>query len=379
MTLRVLIAVTHLLGAGHLTRAAALARAFERAGHQVTLVSGGMPARLVAFDGALVQLPPLRVQGTNFTTLLDQHEAPATDALMAERRNMLLHVLRQAQPDVLVTELFPFGRRILADEFLALLTEADRLFPRCLVLASIRDILASPSKPARAEETHQRLGRHYDAVLVHSDPELVPLEASWPMDDHTADMIRYTGYVDDIGPIPEQPERREIVVSGGSSAEGLPIYRAAAAAARHLPDYKWRILLGGGVPDAELTELQRTVPANAVVERARADFRLLLSGAALSISQAGYNTVVDLLRTRARRILVPFEAGHETEQRMRAERLAARGLAELLPGPALSGDILASRVAELLLKPRPEIAPMDLDGARRSVRIVEELASEKLS
>ena len=48
MSMRVLIAVTHLLGAGHLTRAAAIARAFARAGHEVALVSGGTKTPLVS-------------------------------------------------------------------------------------------------------------------------------------------------------------------------------------------------------------------------------------------------------------------------------------------------------------------------------------------
>ena len=48
--MRVLIAVTHLLGAGHLTRAAALARGLVRAGHAVTLVSG------YVFGTSLLQL-----------------------------------------------------------------------------------------------------------------------------------------------------------------------------------------------------------------------------------------------------------------------------------------------------------------------------------
>ncbi len=64
---RILIAVTHLLGAGHLTRAAALARAFAAAGHETVLVSGGHPAPLVRLDGVrLVQLPPLRIEGFDF-------------------------------------------------------------------------------------------------------------------------------------------------------------------------------------------------------------------------------------------------------------------------------------------------------------------------
>ena len=49
--MRVLIAVTHLLGAGHLTRSAAIARAFAAAGHETMLISGGVPAPMVRSDG----------------------------------------------------------------------------------------------------------------------------------------------------------------------------------------------------------------------------------------------------------------------------------------------------------------------------------------
>ncbi len=74
--MRVLIAVTHLLGAGHLTRAAALARAFAAAGHEAVLVSGGVPAPMVRHDGVrLVQLPPLRIAGTDFATLARERTA----------------------------------------------------------------------------------------------------------------------------------------------------------------------------------------------------------------------------------------------------------------------------------------------------------------
>ena len=70
--MRVLIAVTHLLGAGHLTRAAALGRAFVASGHDALLVSGGVPAPMVRLsDVRLVQLPPLRVAGTDFRTPTD--------------------------------------------------------------------------------------------------------------------------------------------------------------------------------------------------------------------------------------------------------------------------------------------------------------------
>ena len=50
MSASVLIAVTHLLGSGHLVRAANLARALAQGGFSVTLASGGMPLR--AMEGA---------------------------------------------------------------------------------------------------------------------------------------------------------------------------------------------------------------------------------------------------------------------------------------------------------------------------------------
>jgi hypothetical protein len=96
-----------------------------------------------------------------------------------------------------------------------------------------------------------------------------------------------------------------------------------------------------------------------------------LSHSALSVSQAGYNTIVDLLRAGTRSILVPFEVGGETEQRLRAECLSVRGLAHVLPQADLSALTLAARVDAALAGPRPAAASIDLDGARRTVEIVE--------
>ena len=61
MTVRVLIHVQHLLGTGHLQRAALVARALVAEGAAVTLMTGGMPLPGFRLDGGrVVQLPPLR-------------------------------------------------------------------------------------------------------------------------------------------------------------------------------------------------------------------------------------------------------------------------------------------------------------------------------
>lgn len=370
--MRVLIAVTHLLGAGHLTRAAALARALASAGHAVTLVSGGAPARLVRLDGVrLVQLDPVHVEGTAFRRLLDEAGAEAGPATLAARRRRLVEAVADTAPDLVVTELFPFGRRVLAAEFLALLEAARRRRPRPLILASIRDILVPPVSAGRIAEAHSRIAGLYDGVLVHGDPALIPLETSWPVDPALAHRLHYTGYLDEGDTVPlDVAPRSGILVSAGSSAAGLSLLRAAAGAARLLPDLGWRILVGYGVPEAAFEELRTGMP-DGVIGRARSDYRTLLAGAAVSVSACGYNTAVDLLRTRTPAVLVPFQAGQETEQRLRAERLVAHGLAGMLPEADLGPERLCDAVLALAAAPSRPDHGVALDGAARSVALIE--------
>lgn len=375
--MKVLIAVTHLLGAGHLTRAAALARAFAAAGHETVLVSGGRPAPLVRLDGVrLVQLPPLRIEGFDFARLIGPDGETADAPVLAARRALLLDTLDAVRPDAVITELFPFGRRGLADEFLALVEAARTRPQRPLILSSVRDILVPPDRQAKVSEAHERVAALYDAVLIHGDPALAPLDASWPVDARIAGKLRYTGYVDEGGAAPVPDRRHGVLVAAGSSAAGLGLFRTAIAAARLRPDLGWRVLVGHFVPDDELARLSDGLPPQTVM-RARPDYRALMAAAAVSVSQCGYNTAVDLMVTGTPAVLVPFEAGRETEQRLRAERLAALGRARILSEDALSPDALLEAVLEAVLEarsaPAPDAPRPSLDGSPRTVAIVEDL------
>ena len=121
-------------------------------------------------------LPPLRSDGTDFTRLLTQAGEVADPSYLKARETALVEAIRSFAPDILITELYPFGRRSLAAEFNAALEVACSLPKRPVILGSIRDILAPPSKPAKAERTEEIVCRYYDGVLVHSDPSVVPLD-----------------------------------------------------------------------------------------------------------------------------------------------------------------------------------------------------------
>ena len=414
MSARILIAVTHLLGIGHLVRARQLARALAGVGHEVTLASGGMPDGKAAASYRFVQLPPVRTQGTDFRNLLDERGGVATPERLATRREQLVALTRELSPDIVVTEHFPFGRRQLADEFLALIATAREANPRALVLSSIRDVLVAPQRPERLIETAERIAALFDAVLVHGDPSVLPLEASWPVTPEIAGKLIYTGYLaaSAQSPHPEEPRSGvskddpdgsgaswsilrdaisgemapqdeglkngdgTILVSGGGSAAALPLFEMALGAAQLLPQRSFHLLIGRGVSEADFTALRQSAPDNARVEWARPDFPALLAACSLSISQAGYNTVLDLLQAGRPALLVPFDAGNETEQALRAAALERAGLARVgnLPdGP----QALAAAIETALAWGAPRAAKVDLDGGRGAIAAIAGLLASR--
>lgn len=373
--MQVLIVVTHLLGSGHLSRILTIGRAFSTAGHHVTVASGGMPVPHLNYDGIkLVQLAPLRSDGMNFTRLLDQDGQVATHTYFDERHNVLSKTLDALRPDVLITELFPFGRRSLKGEFGALLKHAkDMATP--LILGSIRDILAPPSKPSKATFADETIAQYYDGVLVHSDPTLTPLSLSWPVSEPLAKALHYTGFVAPSAP-PKHPMKAglgEVIVSAGGGDVGLKLFEVAIKAALRDQTRTWRILVGGPQAKEHIARLAHVAPSNAVIQAARPDFRQMLNQAAVSVSMCGYNTALDVLQTGVPAVFIPFDAGGEVEQTLRACALSEKPNITVLKDVDLDAERLIVAVQETS-KVRT-ITPKNIgfDGARRSVEIVQNL------
>ncbi len=382
MSGRVLIHVQHLLGVGHLMRAARLASAAAAAGLETTLVSGGPPVpHLDPGRARLVQLPPMRADDESFASLVDGDGRPIDDAWRARRRDRLLELFAASRPDVLVTELFPFGRRQCRFELLPLLDAARRMRPRPAVACSVRDILQAGRKPGRTQESAALVRDRYDTVLVHGDPRLIRFEETFPLAAEIEDWLAYTGYVAPPAPPAGGADSGEVVVSAGGGAVGAALLRAAAAARplSALAQRTWRLLVGG---DQGLAAELRRDPG-LVVEPARPDFTRLLATAAVSVSQAGYNTAMDVLAARARAVFVPFVGAGENEQSLRAARLADRlGGIEIVAEARLTAARLAAAIDRAAAGPRPDPDRMgahglDLSGAETTARMLDAVAAER--
>ncbi|MGG7567993.1 glycosyltransferase family protein [Rhodovulum sp. DZ06] len=365
---RIAFLETHLMGSGHLARVLNLAGAVRAAGGEAMVVSGGRPLAHLPLGPGDVQLPPVHVPGLNYRDLRGPDGAPAGDALWAARQEAVAGVWARFRPDVLVTELFPFGRRQMAAEFEAL--AAARPLGTALV-SSVRDVPEPPKKEKRARESLARLAG-YEAVLVHGDRSVLALEEVWPGHGLSVDpgLLRYTGYV---APAPaaatDGEGAGEVLVSVGSGGIGRRLLELAArAAAGH--GLRWRLMAPGA--EAERDALRALGPA--VVEAPRGDFRALLPRCAVSISLAGYNTAVEAATRGGPSILVPMEEGDEQEQLIRAAAFAR------LPGVStrrigmLTPETLRDAVDASLDAAPAEPPKIDLDGARRSAEILMSLA-----
>lgn len=363
--MRVMIVTTHLRGAGHLARSFALAEGVRAAGGAACVVNGGAPG----FDAKATQIPPLRSDGINYKRLLTLDGDPVDAAYMRGRAAALRQALDAFAPDALITELFPFGRRVLADEFEALLAFAR---PRVRqVFASVRDILEPPSKPARMVETERRLLQWYDGVLVHADPAVVRLEDHWPITPVMAPLLRYTGYVAPPAQAAAGDGAGEILVSAGTGPTGDALFRAAVAAAHLNKGRRWRLLVGGHDARIRIAALTRQAAgAPVIVESLRSDFRALLAQAAVFIGQCGYNTALDVLTAGAPAVWTPFVGSGEIEQTARAQALAARFGHQIVALESAAPAALSAAIAASIAQPRGSAAGLRLDGAAEAARLI---------
>jgi predicted glycosyltransferase len=384
---RIFFYVQHLLGIGHLKRAMTLARAMTDAGLEVTLASGGLPVPELAAAGGLsgvnvVQLPPASAADLTFKVLLDAGGTQVDDPWKHKRRDALLAAWRAADADVLVLELFPFGRRQMRFELLPLLEAATGAARRPAIACSVRDILGSQKSAPRQEEMLALVERYFDRVLVHGDPGVMSFERTFPLADRIAGRIEYTGYVvEAAAPVNGDAGRDEVIVSAGGGAVGAALLEAAIRARplTVLRDRRWRVLAGNNLPDGEFRKLAALAAGAAGIEleRHRRDFTTLLANCALSVSQAGYNTLMEIVSAGARAVVVPFARGQETEQTLRAHCFADRGLLEMVDERKLAPQTLAEAIDRAANKPRASSGSVNIDGARRSAAAISRLAMER--
>jgi predicted glycosyltransferase len=373
----------HVLGIGHLVRSTEIARALSREA-DVIFVSGGKRVDGFRFPPGvrLAQLPPMQTDD-EFGALENCGYAEDLDELQDLRRQQLLALFNEFLPQVLIIELFPFGRKRFAFELLPLLECARQRDGETLVVCSLRDILVEKSDRTKHEERVCRLvNKYFDLILVHGDPTFQTLGESFHRVRDLHCDLRYTGFVQqtDNGSAAVM-ERSEptIVASIGSGRyrQGQflleSVIRAAALLEGTIP-HRFCIFAGPFIPDEAYEHLQclGRDARNVEIHRYSPGFLADLHRADLSVSMGGYNTIMNLLATGIRSLVYPYTSNNDQEQHIRARKLESLGIVELLHPEMLIPQLLASRIGGMLLK-TPVRLKFDMNGAANTARILHSL------
>lgn len=380
--MKILFYCQHVWGVGHYFRSMEICRGLHR--HEVVMAIGGPPFDAPQPDNVrLVRLPPIKM-GADYATLQSDDVGKSLAQVKAERCALLRQIYIREHPDILLIELYPFGRRKFKFELVPLLTDIrNGKLPPAKVVCSLRDILVS-KKDAHPYETDvvQKLNSYFDALLVHADRQLVALDETFRL---TADIeipLVYTGFV--VQKPPEKAAKhvrrqlnidhgeRLVVVSAGGGRSGAPLLRTVLEAFNTMQPLKnMRVLVFAGpfMEDHDYQDLEALQGPGVLVSRFSDDFLGLLSMADLSISMGGYNTSMNILATGVPALVWPYPG--DREQGLRARRLAELGALKVLTQTDLDPASMAAVIGRTLSQPWAAPGFIALDGARQAARYIE--------
>jgi predicted glycosyltransferase len=358
--LRIFLYVQHLLGIGHLKRASLLAETLSSKGYQVLLVTGGLPNQnLLQNLPNICQLPPLYTKDENFE-LLTSAGNKADSPYMNQRRKILLDAFDNFKPDLLITEHFPFGRYMLKGELTPLLEKAKN--NNIKILASVRDILVTlpPSKILKIKEI---LNDYYDAVLIHGDQKCA---IYWTDYTNLKPQLFFTGYIhqktdqtfvyDNLW-----TQRPVLAFQGGRNTDYncLDLLREAKPKTI-FKDNPW-IIIG--------TQNNDYLKEGIIIQKSIPHLSNKLNQCAFIISEAGYNSFLEIILSEIPSLFIPFYTQKEDEQLKRLQLYKEILNLNYLTLPFINTTSIQKQInPNILIK-----KSLDIDGLNKSEKIIKDL------
>ena len=302
------------------------------------------------------------------------------------RKDILVETCKKFNPDILVIELFPFGRRRFSFELIPLLETAQAMGTK--IVSSVRDIVVTKQNQQRHEEKVCRLmNKYFDLLLIHGDPNFVKLNLSFSRISDLSCPVHYTGYV--VQPLPESNndnspkiQQPSILVSVGGGRFGHDLLECIAKTAPLLKGkipHHIRVFTGAFSPHEVLAKLQAMTENqdNITVDRYTPHLLHYMQQADLSIGMAGYNTTMNILTTGVKAMMMAFQGNNDKEQETRLKKLDDMGRVKMIHQQDLQPAKMAQQIIDYL-EQKPTQLDIDLNGVNNTAYYLKQLANREV-
>lgn len=349
-------------GLGHTRRNTLIAQALldHDPYAEITVVSGISPKRWVfSVPGIqVVHVPPL-IKDADGSFKSSQ---TTFEAAVAERQRVFKREIETFRPDVVIVDRHPFG---IADELRHGLLAA-KASGASLVLG-LRDVLDEPSivQGELAGRGWSGATDLYDHFLVYGSQNVCDHQEEYGLGVTPT----YCGYVTEIAS--SAVDKRDLlVVAAGGGGDGEQVFKLGASILASHAHWKGLLAVGPYADDQALKSLGINEPGRIEVRKNVQGYTSILARAWATIQMAGYNSTFEALGAGLRPILVPRRSPRR-EQAIRATRLAAMGLADVVDSGASCAEVtwLLGR-SRLLENGSLHSAGISLDGAQRAAELL---------
>ncbi len=325
-------------GLGHLRRSVTIAsQLIDRLPQASVLIATGSPvATSFKLPGGVDILKLPSVSKDRAGRYVSREWPMELRDLLKFRSKLLESTVEGFRPRVLLVDHKPIG---LMGELSLALSKARNIGTRCLL--GLRDIVDHPDAMESefgSDEVRHSLSENYSQIMVYGDRRVFDASREYSQLAAVRKRLRFTGYV--VRPAARPPFRPlallrpHVVVTVGGGEDG-PRRVNRYMDALELGDPAWNstIILGPLFSNEKGREVKKRARTMRSVEihRTHNDLPALLRDASAVVSMAGYNTVTEILQARIPSVLLP-RVTPRLEQAVRAQRLAALGLAQSAAG-----------------------------------------------
>lgn len=349
---------------------------------QICFINGGKVIDEFQFPPEIevVNIPAVQTD-SEFKELSPVDNSLTIEEVEEKRTNILLETCDRFAPDILIIELYPFGRRRFSFELIPLVEKAKSMGTK--IVSSVRDIVVTKQNQQRHEEKVCKLiNKYFDMLLIHGDPNFVKLNLSFSRVNDLNCPVHYTGYV--VQPLPESRQitldKPSIIVSVGGGRFGHDLLECVANTAPILKDkipYEIHLFTGPFCPESVLQKLKYITKEqdNITCDRYTTNLLDYMQQADLSIGMSGYNTTMNIVSTGVKAMMMAFQGNNDKEQETRLTKLDKLGRVKMIHPQDLNPEGFADNIVNYLQQDKSEL-PLDLDGVNNTAKYIKQLGKK---